>query len=60
MKEESIKEARKILIERILQSNINSQDKLELCIWIHHIFQPEAYEDNRKALQKVLDNKIWR
>lgn len=57
MKEESIREARKILIERILQSNINNQDKLELAINLHHFLQTEDYEENKKALQKVLDKK---
>ena len=60
MKEESIKEARKILIERILNSDINNQDKLELCICMHHFLQVEDYEDNKKALQKVLNNKKWK
>ena len=34
MKEESIDKARKILIERILQSDIRNEDKVELAIKI--------------------------
>ena len=55
--EESLDEARKILIERILNSKIKREDKIEIAIWIHHIFQPEKYEENRKALQKALHYK---
>lgn len=60
MKKESLKEARRILIERILNSDINSEDKLEIAINLHHLLQPEDYEDNRKALQKVLNKKTWK
>lgn len=60
MKDESIRKAREILIERILNSNIDKQDKIELAIHIHHIFQEENYKDNVKALQKVRDKKRWR
>lgn len=48
MKKKSIREARKILIERILNSNIKKEDKLELAIFIHETFQ----EENKKVLKR--------
>lgn len=60
MKDESIKEARRYLIECILNykgTKLNKQDILEIAIWLHHLYQPETYEENGKALQKVLNKK---
>ena len=60
MKDESIKEARRYLIECILNykgTELSKQDILEIAIWIHHLYQPETYKDNGKALQKVLNKK---
>lgn len=52
MKSESINEARRILIERIIDSNIKSEDKTELIILLHQLFQVEEYKENRKLLQR--------
>lgn len=60
MKDESIKEARKYLIESILEykgTKLSKQDILEIAIWLHHLYQPETYKENGKALQKVLNKK---
>lgn len=52
MKKESLEEARTILIERVLQSNIKSQDKTELIILLHCLLQPEKYKENVKILRR--------
>ena len=52
MQDESLKIARTILIERIINSNINQQDKVELMINLHHFLQPNEYEKNKKVLNK--------
>ncbi len=60
MKDESIKEARRYLIESILKykgTKLSKQDILEIAIWLHHLYQPETYKENGKALQKVLNKK---
>lgn len=55
MKDKDIKEIRRYLIECILNNkNISKESRLECAIWLHHIYQTDTYEDNRKALQKVL------
>lgn len=61
MKDESIKEIRRILIQYLLSTNIDTLTKdelLEAAIWIHHLYQPDTYKENGKALQKIL-NKKW-
>lgn len=61
MKDESIKEIRKLLIQYLLSNdfeNLSKEDLLEAAIWIHHLYQPDTYKENGKALQKVL-NKKW-
>lgn len=63
MKDESIKEARRYLIECILKykgTELSKQDVLEIAIWLHHLYQPETYKENGKALQKVLNKKNYR
>ena len=60
MKDSSIKELRKILIEFLLSvenNKLTKEELLEASIFMHHLFQPETYEENRKALQKVLEKK---
>lgn len=60
MKDKSIKEIRKILINYLLSTDFDTLTKdelLEAAIWIHHIYQSDTYEENRKALQKVLEKK---
>lgn len=58
MDDKSIKEVRRYLIECILNNkNISKESRLEVAIWLHHIYQPDTYEDNRKALQKVLEKR---
>lgn len=52
MRNESIEEARRILIERVINSNIKSEDKTELIILLHQLFQIEEYKENRKVLQR--------
>ena len=63
MKEESINELRRMLIEYVLTSGnkkLSADDVLEAAIWLHNMYQPDTYEENRKALQKVLDRKNYR
>lgn len=60
MRDEAIKELRKMLIEYLLSVDIDKLTKeelLEASIWMHHIYQPKTYEKNRKALQKVLEEE---
>lgn len=33
------------------------EDIIEASIWIHYIYQPETYEENGKALQKILNER---
>ena len=63
MKDSSVKELRRMLIEYLLSvdtDKLTKEELLEASIWIHHIYQPETYEENRKALQKVLEKKNYR
>ena len=58
MNNKDIREIRRYLIECILKNKTISEDaKLECTIWLHHIYQEDSYEDNRKALQKVLEKR---
>ena len=58
MNDKDIKKLREYLIECVFKNNDISKDaKLECAIWLHHIYQPDTYEDNRKALQKVLEKR---
>lgn len=58
MTDKDIQETRRYLIECILKNETISKDAvLEVAIWLHHLYQPETYEDNRKALQKVLEKR---
>jgi hypothetical protein len=50
VKQESIDEARKIVIERISQSNLDQIDKVELLINLHLFF--DKYNENIKVLKK--------
>ena len=51
MKSESIKELKRI-VKSISDSNIKSEDKTELIILLHQLFQVEEYKENRKLLQR--------
>ena len=44
MQNESLEEARKIIITSINNSMINEIDKVELTINLHHFLKPEQYE----------------
>ena len=58
MNNKDIREIRRYLIECILKNDTISKDaKLECAIWLHHIYQEDSYEDNRKVLQKVLEKR---
>lgn len=58
MRDEAINELRTMLIEYLLNADtkkLTKEELLEASIWIHHIYQPKNYENNKKALQKVLN-----
>lgn len=61
MKNESLKEIRKLLIEILLNDKkIDSQDKLEIELMLCHLLEPRDYEDNRKVLQKHYEKTKWK
>ena len=57
MKKESLEKARNVIIERIINSNLSKEDKVELMINIYNFLQPNDYEKNIKILNKERGRK---